>query len=187
MGDISSYSDSRIKSSELDGTNFVGVDNLLPGKQGRVDATYAANTPMLSEFLPDDILLGNIRPYLKKIWLSDRRGGCSGDVLAIRISPQFKDSVNPKFLYYLVSSEEFFSYNSQNAKGAKMPRGSKSAILKYQIPIPSLETQEKIIEILDKFDELVNDISVGLPAELTARRQQYEHYRDRLLSFEAAA
>ena len=54
---------------------------------------------------------------------------------------------------------------------------------KFQIPLPPLSEQERIVAILDKFDMLVNDISVGLPAELKARRQQYEHYRAKLLSF----
>ena len=52
------------------------------------------------------------------------------------------------------------------------------------IPVPPLEEQERIVAILDKFDALVNDLSVGLPAELAARRKQYEYYRDRLLTFE---
>ena len=55
------------------------------------------------------------------------------------------------------------------------------------IPVPSLEDQQEIVAILDKFDALVNDLSVGLPAELAARRMQYEYYRDRLLTFEEAA
>jgi len=69
------------------------------------------------------------------------------------------------------------------AKGAKMPRGNKSEILKFPIAIPPLAEQERIVAILDKFDALVNDISIGLPAELNARHKQYEYYRDKLLTF----
>ena len=54
------------------------------------------------------------------------------------------------------------------------------------VPVPPLAEQERIVAILDKFDALVNDLSSGLPAEIKARRQQYEHYRDRLLSFKEA-
>lgn len=54
----------------------------------------------------------------------------------------------------------------------------------YPVPVPPIEEQARIVGILDKFDTLVNDLSVGLPAELAARRKQYEHYRDRLLTFE---
>ena len=93
----------------------------------------------------------------------------------------------PEFLYQLLASDVFFAYNMQNAKGAKMPRGSKEAILKYRIPLPPTEKQARIVAILDKFDALVNDLGSGLPAEIKARRQQYEYYRDRLLSFREAA
>ena len=72
----------------------------------------------------------------------------------------------------------------QNAKGAKMPRGNKEQVMKYQLAIPSLADQERIVSILDRFDALCNDLSRGLPAEIEARRKQYEYYRDKLLSFE---
>lgn len=54
---------------------------------------------------------------------------------------------------------------------------------KLVIPVPSLEEQERIVSILDKFDALVNDISIGLPAEIEARQKQYEYYREKLLTF----
>ena len=71
----------------------------------------------------------------------------------------------------------------QYAKGAKMPRGDKAQILKYPIPIPPLKEQERIVNILDKFDTLTNSISEGLPKEIKLRQQQYEYYRDLLLTF----
>lgn len=64
-----------------------------------------------------------------------------------------------------------------------MPRGNKKKILEFPIFLPPLAEQERIVKILDKFDVLVNDISSGLPAEIEARRKQYEYYRDRLLTF----
>ena len=56
-----------------------------------------------------------------------------------------------------------------------------------KVGIPSLAEQDRIISILDRFDKLTNDLSSGLPAEIEARRKQYEYYRDRLLSFDALA
>jgi type I restriction enzyme S subunit len=105
----------------------------------------------------------------------------------VQIKDGVRKGLKPRFLYHQLASEKFFAYDMQHAKGAKMPRGDKDAIMKYEIAIPRLEEQERIVSILDKFDALVNDLSTGLPAELNARRQQYQHYRDRLLTFREAA
>lgn len=64
-----------------------------------------------------------------------------------------------------------------------MPRGDKDAIMRYPVPLPTLEEQQRIVDILDRFDALCNDISIGLPAEIAARQKQYEYYRDKLLTF----
>ena len=67
-----------------------------------------------------------------------------------------------------------------------MPQISLPITEEFEIPVPPLAEQERIVGILDRFESLVNDLSSGLPAELAARRQQYEHYRDRLLTFAPA-
>jgi type I restriction enzyme S subunit len=76
---------------------------------------------------------------------------------------------------------------SKHVARAKVKRLSAQGLAKITIPVPPLEEQARIVAILDKFDALVNDLSRGLPAELAARRKQYDHYRDRLLTFEDAA
>ncbi|EIA2099407.1 TPA: restriction endonuclease subunit S [Escherichia coli] len=186
VGDIAGYSTTKVDADKLDATSFVGVDNLLADKGGRIDATYQPNTARLTAYEPGDILLGNIRPYLKKVWMAENNGGCSGDVLAIRILADCKKIISPEYLYYALSSDSFFSYSMQHAKGAKMPRGSKDAILNYQIPIPcpsapekSLAIQSEIVRILDKFTALTAELT----AELTMRKKQYNYYRDQLFSF----
>ncbi len=64
-----------------------------------------------------------------------------------------------------------------------MPRGDKQKVMEYEFGIPSLSEQQRIVNILDRFDRLINDLSQGLPAEIEARQQQYEYYRDQLLTF----
>lgn len=64
-----------------------------------------------------------------------------------------------------------------------MPRGDKAAVMNFDIPIPPIEEQERIANILDRFESLTTSLQEGLPAEIAARRQQYEYYRDRLLDF----
>jgi type I restriction enzyme S subunit len=175
LGQVADYSETRVDANTLDETTFVGVDNLLPDTAGKTDATYTPNTARLTAYEIGDILLGNIRPYLKKIWLATNSGGCSGDVLAVRIAVERRTQLLSEFLYYLLSSDGFFAYDMQHAKGAKMPRGSKEAILKYQSPVPPLVSHREMVQVLDNFTEL--------EAELEARRRQYRYYRDALLTF----
>lgn len=96
------------------------------------------------------------------------------------ISPNHLDA---KFLYYTIDrNSQLLAYDS----GVDQTHLKKDWILNIQIGIPPVEEQRKIAKMLDKFDSLVNDLSVGLPAELAARRKQYEYYRDLLLTFEEA-
>ena len=74
-------------------------------------------------------------------------------------------------------------YLSSQVRKASIPRLSPNIIKDLTIPVPSLSDQQKIVSILDRFDRLTNDLSSGLPAEMEKRRQQYEYYRDKLLSF----
>ena len=70
------------------------------------------------------------------------------------------------------------------AKGGGQPLVTAGQIKKVIIPVPMMQEQERIVAVLDRFDTLCNDLSAGLPAEIEARRKQYEYYRDKLLSFE---
>ena len=95
----------------------------------------------------------------------------------------FKHNENPKYLSYYTQTQMFCNEKRKLAKGIKVIDVSAKDLAKIKIPIPPLTEQERIVAILDKFDALVNDISVGLPAELNARRKQYEYYRNKLLTF----
>ncbi|OOF46392.1 restriction endonuclease subunit S [Rodentibacter trehalosifermentans] len=183
LGKVCQYSKNRVGAKSLNSENYVGVDNLLPNKQGKKSSDYVPIEGNLIAYELGDILIGNIRPYLKKIWLADNRGGTNGDVLVFQIKKEYKDKLLSKYLYYVLSSDLFFTYNTQHSKGAKMPRGDKVANMKYEFLLPPLEIQQVIVDILDKFDMLVNDLNTGLPAEINARRQQYEYYRNKLLTF----
>lgn len=180
MSEVSFYPKTRIDASELSDNSYIGVENLLKDKLGRTDSTVKPESSVI-QFVEKDILIGNIRPYLRKIWKSDCKGGTNGDVLCIRV--KVPSEVSADYLFHILSSEKFFLYDIKNSKGAKMPRGDKSAVMDFKIPIPSLEEQHRIVSILDRFESLTTSLQSGLPAEITARRQQYEHYRDKLLTF----
>lgn len=95
-----------------------------------------------------------------------------------------QEKILPEWLYYNLQTNRYYDYVESFQQGASYPSISDSAVKNYTIPVPSLDVQRKIIEVLDKFDKLVNDISIGLPAEIEARRKQYDYYRNKLLSFE---
>ena len=88
-----------------------------------------------------------------------------------------------KYIKYYISSSYGQRYIQENIKGTAPRYLSLTALRKFSIPVPPIEEQERIVSILDRFDKLCNDISEGLPAEIEARRKQYEYYRDKLLSF----
>ncbi|MDA8413690.1 MAG: restriction endonuclease subunit S [Desulfobacteraceae bacterium] len=114
-------------------------------------------------------------------WLGDENVAVSTDAYI------FQHSLNPKYVSYFFQTELFQSQKKPHITGTKVRRISGESMAKIRMPVPPLDEQERIVAILDKFDTLVNDLSSGLPAELKARRQQYAHYRDRLLSFREAA
>ncbi|QXF32210.1 restriction endonuclease [Photorhabdus luminescens] len=181
LGELTEYSKTRICFDKLDKSNYVGVDNLLQNWAGKKESTYVPTEGNLIEYQSGDILIGNIRPYLKKIWHADRIGGTNGDVLVIHLTDE---TITPRYLYQILADDKFFDYNMRHSKGAKMPRGNKTKIMEYPIPIPSLNIQTEIVRILDAFTELTAKLTAKLTAELTARKKQYNYYRDQFLSFE---
>ena len=180
LGDISEYSKDKIDIKELSPENYIGIENMLQDAKGVIKSSCLLTEGRCTKFFEGDILIGNIRPYLKKIWLSDRIGGANADVLVIKKSIE---SIDNKYLFFVLSSEKFFSYVMKSVKAGKMPRGNKEMIMKYQFPLPSLEVQKRIVEILDNFEKICNDLNIGLPAEIEARQKEYEFYRNFLLTF----
>ena len=180
ISEIAYYPKVRINTETLSVDTYVGVESLIKDRGGKTSSSSLPEGVAI-EFLPQDILIGNIRPYLKKIWLSDCQGGTNGDVICIRVLDS--KEVIPKYLYHNLASDKFFDYDNSHAKGGKMPRGDKNAILAYKIPLPPLEIQSRIVEVLDKMATLTAELEAELKAELEARKQQYEYYRGKLLTF----
>jgi type I restriction enzyme S subunit len=183
LSDVAQYSNTRIPANQLSPDSYIGVDNLLQNRLGKSKSNYVPTEGNLTEYRSGDILLGNIRPYLKKIWLATETGGAGGDVLVIRIKDEHATNINPRYLYHLLASDHFFKYNTRFSKGTKMPRGNKDAIMKYSIHIPSIVEQNKTVSILDKFYSLDTGITEDIQSEKTARRKQYEYYRNSIMTF----
>ena len=111
-------------------------------------------------------------------WLGDEDIAISGHTAII------SHNQNAKYLSYFFHSTMFFDQKKKLAHGTKVIEVTPSKLGGIEILLPTIEEQDRIVAILDRFDSLCNDIAVGLPAEIEARQKQYEYYRDRLLSFE---
>ena len=184
--------------------NFEGVDGVEWKKLGKVCNVYTGGEP------PKDVVRGDSKdiehPY--PVWANGKDvygysstfqinkdatvisslGANTGTIYfreafftpVIRLKviiPVVKDILS-KYLYYYLSTISFV------VKSSSVPNMNANEVKNIIIPIPPLPEQRRIVAILDKFETLVNDLSVGLPAELEARRKQYEYYRDKLLTFD---
>ncbi len=147
----------------------VGGDYPVYGSNGIVGTHNEWN----SEDAP---VIGHIGAYAGIInWATGKHFVTYNGVICKKIN----DNVDPRYAYYLLCNENFLG----EQKGAQ-PFVSYDALRKPIVKIPDISIQRKIVNILDKFDKLINDISEGLPAEIALRRKQYEYYRNKLLSFE---
>ena len=153
LEELCEYRKDKVKIDDINLYNYISTENMMPNKGGIEIASSLPNSKTVARYLEGDILISNIRPYFKKIWYAKNDGGNSNDVLVFKnIS---KDKLNNTFLYYLLSSDNFFDYVMSTAKGTKMPRGDKDAIMRYNINLPSLEEQEKIANILSSLDDKI--------------------------------
>jgi type I restriction enzyme, S subunit len=97
------------------------------------------------------------------------------------------DVMNQRFVFYYLQSKYMTEYVAKKVKGSAQPNLNLRQLNEFSIPLPLLEDQENIVMTLDSFDAIVNDIKSGLPAEIKARRKQYEYYRTKLLTFQELA
>ncbi|EKB5971586.1 restriction endonuclease subunit S [Listeria monocytogenes] len=152
LSDICKYKKEKIATKEIKREDYISTENMLADKQGIGSLSDVPKSGNIDRFENKDVLISNIRPYFKKIWLSDRNGGASPDVLVFQ-SDQTK--VIPEYLYYLLSQDDFFAYMVQTSKGTKMPRGDKNAIMQYKIMLFNKEKQWKLVNILSSIDKKI--------------------------------
>lgn len=146
LREIVTYAVDRIDAKRLNADTYVGVDNLLPDRAGKRASDFVPTSGTVTAYHPGNILLSNIRPYLKKAWLADNHGGASGDVLVL-VADEAK--VVPGYLFWHLSMDQFFEYEMQNiGSNVKMPRADKKKVLEYQVPLCSLEEQKRIADAI---------------------------------------
>jgi type I restriction enzyme S subunit len=154
LGDknISTFVKERMPLEELTLESYVSTENLLPDYAGVTTSSKLPSTGSFTRYKKGDILISNIRPYLKKVWSANKDGATSNDVIVIRA----KSKVRASFLTFLLKNDEFINYVMKGAKGVKMPRGDISLMKEYPVAIPANpKEQQKIADCLSSLDALI--------------------------------
>ena len=156
LGDVSTLIATR-SSDYL--SHYVSTENMISNYGG---VAFSGERKIIEgvSFCKEDILVANIRPYLKKAWIATIAGVCSADVLVLRAK-----KINPMYLYFVIASDDFVNYVMSGVKGTKMPRGDKRFILKKSIYVPSLLEQRKIAEVLSATDKEIELLKADLEQE----------------------
>jgi type I restriction enzyme S subunit len=166
LSELCSYRQERVAVDELTVENYISTANMLPNKGGIEPTESLPSSSTANRYYAGDVLISNIRPYFKKAWYATTDGGCSSDVLVLRA----KEGVHPEFLYYLLTSDTFFSYMTATSKGTKMPRGDKQAIMNWRALKPPLHTQRAIADTLSCLDAKI-DLNIRINDNLEKQAQ----------------
>ena len=145
---IAPFATDRIDFDRISASDYITTDNMLQDFEGMRPYDGEPQTGNVTEYKRGDILMSNIRPYLKKLWLADRDGGCNPDVMVFRPTSE----AIPEFVYYMLRRQAFIDYVMSDVKGMKMPRGNKDNIIRYAIPIPPPEIQRQIVEEISAYE-----------------------------------
>lgn len=167
LSDICSFRRGKISVDRLNTNNYISTENMLPNKGGITEASSLPTVPLTQEYRKGDVLVSNIRPYFKKIWKAKYDGGCSNDVLVFAAN----SNTDKDFLYYILANDDFFAYSMATSKGTKMPRGDKTSIMQYEVPVMDIELQRRIASILKPIDEKIelnNAINNNLEQQIEA-------------------
>jgi type I restriction enzyme S subunit len=151
LGDVSTFIKERFSLEQLSLSNYVSTENILPDYGGVTTASKLPPSGTATHFKKNDILISNIRPYLKKVWLSNKEGGASNDVIVVRS----KEKTNYQYLSFMLKNDVFIEYVMKGAKGVKMPRGDISLMKEYPLAYPTLPEQQKIADCLTSIDEAI--------------------------------
>lgn len=150
LGDVCEYRSESVTVQEAASMPlYISTDSMQPNR-GPVSSSALPDTGKVKRFEAGDTLVSNIRPYFKKIWHAEVNGTCSNDILVFR-----PVGCTPSFLFWTLNSDEFFAYVTKTAKGTKMPRGDKRAIMEYAVQVPLEDEQRSLCQIMNSLQEKI--------------------------------
>ena len=151
---------------------YITTDNMLKDCAGVCEAeNLPPKVTSLVKFRKGDVLLSNIRPYLKKVWLADRDGGASSDVIVFRACSK---EMYPRYIWQSLARDEFFNYSMLNVSGTKMPRGKREWIKQFGIPIPPLPEQKRIVAKIDAAFEKIDKLKANAERNLANAKELFQ-------------
>ena len=168
---VAPFSQKRKKIKSINLSSYISTDNMLQDREGVV--TYEGDPQIDSVVGYDkgDVLVSNIRPYLKKIWLADKAGGCSPDVLVFHPD---SDQILPEILFIFLSDDDFFDFMMSGNAGLKMPRGDKKKIPSYEIPELPLPIQKEIVAKCARIDNKVKKAKEEIGKYIKQKESAFE-------------
>lgn len=174
INDLCYYQTERILIDDINLSYYITTDNMLQNCEGIRNYEGSPKTDSMIKYQENDILVSNIRPYLKKIWFANRTGGCSPDVLVFRVKD--KEKYDAHFVYYALTQDSFFEHMMLGAKGMKMPRGDKNSILEYEIPVPSIEDQQKIVKQIETYEATIVEAKAVMDSCAERKKMVFEKW-----------
>lgn len=165
VSDVAGFASGKVDVSELSINNYISTENMLENKGGVNQATSLPTVLAVPCFSKGQILISNIRPYFKKIWLARFDGGRSNDVLAFNAT----ENDCSEFLYNLFYQDEFFEFMMRTSKGAKMPRGDKAAIAGWKFPCAGHTLRSSFSEKVRPFYSYIESLNTEAECLSTLR------------------
>ncbi|EMP7865697.1 restriction endonuclease subunit S [Pseudomonas aeruginosa] len=169
VSNIARFATGKIEVSSLTVENYISTENMLKNRGGISHASSLPAVATVPTFESGNVLVSNIRPYFKKIWLARFDGGRSNDVLCF----EAKEDGCQEFLYNLLYQDIFFEFMMRTSKGAKMPRGDKEAIAGWKFPCAPLELRKAFSKKVRTFYSYIESINL--------ESKQLSELRDTLL------
>ena len=151
LASVASFISDKIPVSRLQPNDYVSTENLLADYGGIVPAAKLPDIASVTHYRCDDVLISNIRPYLKKVWRANQDGGASNDVIVVRAKPLLSQA----FLSLTLRNDAFIAYVMRSAKGVKMPRGDVNSMREYPLAYPGFVEQQKITDCLTSLEEVI--------------------------------
>ena len=170
LSDICEYSRIKRNPSNNNIQCYISTENMIQNRGGVNPSDTIPNSGSFTNFENGNILISNIRPYFKKIWIAEFNGVCSNDVLCF--VP--KEEIPPLYLYQILKKDNFFGYVMAGSKGTKMPRGDKKWIMDFPVVIPNYN-------LLDKYKQVVSVLKINM-ASLKMQNQKLHQLKELLLS-----